>query len=204
MSEYRTLHGEGPTWRTVVLTSLLGAVLALAVCFLTPVQYSSSIRILITQVNATGLDPYTAVKSTERIAQTLSELMYSTTFYTNVVTQARDFDTSYFPTDEYERRKLWSKTIESSVAAGTGILTVTAYHPVRTDARKLVDSAAKEIVLQTPSYFGSTVRAQVIDSPLDSRWIARPEYVKNTLFGLFLGFLVGIAWLLFKQIRWRF
>jgi len=59
-------------WKSIALLTLLGALLALGASFAQPLRYSSTERVLITQTNATGLDPYTAIKSTERIAQNLS------------------------------------------------------------------------------------------------------------------------------------
>lgn len=180
---------------------VLGACLALGVSLFLSKEYSSSVRVLITQINATGLDPYTAIKSTERIAENLNEIMYTTSFFNNVMAQVQGFDPSYFPVDEYQKRKLWKETVSASVAPGTGIMTVTAYHPTRASARVLVEAAAREMSIQAPNYFGSSVRAQVIDSPLDSRWYARPNFVSNVGFGFLLGFFVGLGWVLYRQLR---
>jgi capsular polysaccharide biosynthesis protein len=184
------------SWKLVLATGVLGALLALLFSLATPLQYSASVRILITQPNATGLDPYTAIKSTERIATSLSELMYTSTFFNSIVSQATGFDATYFPVDELNKRKAWRKAIAIGITPGTGIMNILAYHPDRAQARILVDAAAKEIAAQAPNYFGYQVRVQVIDAPLDSRWFAKPNFVTNGLFGLMVGFLVGIAWVL--------
>jgi uncharacterized protein involved in exopolysaccharide biosynthesis len=186
------------TWRWLALTSVLGIFFAVLFSFATPLQYSSSVRVLITQPNVTGLDPYTALKSTERIAGSLSELVYSTTFYNNVVSQAQGLDATYFPTDEYAQRQAWRKTVATTITPGTGIMNVTAYHPNRQQARILVAAVARELAVEAPNFFGYSVRVQVIDSPLDSRWFARPDFVVNGFFGLFIGLLLGIAWILVR------
>lgn len=184
------------SWRTLVVTTVLGTVFALALSFLQPLQYSSTVRLLITQTNTAAIDPYSALKFTERIASGLSELLYSSTFSNNILQNAKDLDQAYFPSDEYSKRKLWQKTVETSVSPGSGILTVTAYHPRRDQARSLVESASRELAVQAPNYFGTNVRVQVIDAALPSRWYARPNLPKNGLLGFGIGLFLGIAWLL--------
>ncbi len=183
-------------WRVWALTACAGLVLAFGVTLFIPRVYSSTARVLITQPNVSGLDPYTATKSTERIAITLSELVYTTTFFDNTLTQAKGFDVSYFPTNERARRKAWRKAIETSAKPGTGIMTVAAYHPDRAQARILVDAATRELATEAPNFFGYNARVQVIDSPLESRWFARPAFLADSVFGLLLGLFVGIAWML--------
>lgn len=183
-------------WRVWALLGFAGLVFALVVTLFIPRAYSSTVRVLITQPNVTGLDPYTATKSTERIASTLSELVYTTTFFDNTLAQAKAFDATFFPTDERDRRKAWRKTIETATTPGTGIMTVTAYHPDRAQAQVLVDAATRELAVEAPNFFGYSARVQVIDSPLPSRWFARPAYLMDALFGLLLGLFVGVAWVL--------
>ena len=181
--------------------ALLGALFAIAFSFLSPIQYSSSVRLLITQANTVGTDPYTTLKFTERIAGSLSELLYSSSFANNIISEAKGLSQTAFSTDEYERRKQWQKTIETAVTPGTGIMVITAYQTTRDQATSLVDAASHELALQAPNYFGSNVRVQVIDTPLPSQWIARPTFLKNGLFGAVLGFMIGLIWAVAKQGR---
>lgn len=183
-------------WRTLLITSVLGAVLALAFSLVQPLQYASTVRLLITQTTSSAVDPYSALKFTERIAGSLSELLYSSTFANNILQNAKDLSPGYFPQDEYAKRKLWQKTVEAGVSPGTGILTVSAYHPRRDQAKILVEAASRELTVQAPNYFGANVRVQVIDAPLDSRWYARPNIPKNAILGFGIGLFLGIAWLL--------
>jgi capsular polysaccharide biosynthesis protein len=185
------------SWRQLTLTTLIGLVLALAFSFAQPLLYSSSVKLLITQTNTTGLDPYTAIKATERIAQNLAEIIYTSAFFDTVVNDD-SVDASYFPVDEIRKRKKWRNTIETSVSPGTGIMGITAYHQERNQATTIAVLAAKELAIQAPNYFGFSVRIQVIDSPLPSRFIARPDFVTNAMFGAIAGILLGLAWVLWK------
>lgn len=184
-------------WRQVALVAVLGCVLALGFSFVQPFQYSSTVKLLITQTNPTGLDPYTAIKSTERIAQNLGEIVYTTAFF-SVVANDPSVDASSFPTDEIKKRRAWRETIETSVEPGTGIMTIVAYHRDRDQATNLAVRTANELSVQAPNYFGFSVRVQVIDSPLPSRFFARPNIAKNALFGTMAGLLLGLTWVLWK------
>lgn len=185
------------SWRQIVLATLVGVVLTLAFSLVQPLKYSSSVKLLITQTNPTGLDPYTAIKSTERIAQNLSEIVYTTAFFDTVVNDG-SVDASYFPSDEINKRKLWKETVESTVTPGTGIMTIAAYHPDRNQATTLAVRTAKQLAIEAPNYFGFSVRVQVIDAPLPSRFFAKPNFFTNAGFGAVAGLLIGLSWVLWK------
>lgn len=184
-------------WRLVALATLLGLVLALGFSLVQPLRYSSTVRLLITQTNVTGLDPYTAVKSTERIAQNLAEVIYTTSFF-NAIVASETIDRSYFPSDEIKKRSTWRDTVSTAVVPGTGVMNVTAYHTDRGQAAALAVRVAQELANQAPNYFGYSVRVQVIDDPLPSRFFAKPDFISNGLMGLIAGFLIGMAWVLGK------
>lgn len=185
------------SWKQLTVLTLLGLVLALALSLVQPLQYSSSVKMLITQTNPTGLDPYTAIKSTERIAQNLSELIYTTAFFDSVTADA-SIDSTYFSTDDIKKREQWERTISTTVSPGTGIMTVTAYHSNRGQAQVLAVSTARELSVQAPNFFGFSVRAQVIDAPLQSRYFARPNFLVNGAFGAIVGLFIGLSWVLWR------
>ncbi len=188
-------------WRLPVGLAVLGLVFALLFSLILPFQRSSTVRVLITQPTASGLDPYTAIKSTERVASSLSELIYTTTFFDNVLSANAEIDKTYFPQDEYDRRRLWRQSIETAVTPGTGIMSLSAFHRDPAQARLIVDGVAREMATQTPTYFGYNIRVQIIDAPLDSRWFARPEFVQNGALGAGLGALLGLTIILWRTLR---
>lgn len=184
-------------WRQMVLATLMGLVLALAFSLVQPLRYSSSVKLLITQTNSSGVDPYTAIKSTERIAQNLSEIVYTSGFF-NTIMDDSAIDKTYFPTDEINKRKKWENTISTYVSAGTGLMSITAYHTSRDQAQALAVKVAQQLAVQAPNYFGFAVRVQVIDAPLPSRFFAKPNFATNAALGASVGFLLGLAWVLWK------
>lgn len=185
------------SWRQLVLTTLVGFILAVGFSFIQPFEYSSDVKLLITQTNPTGLDPYTAIKSTELIAQNLSEIIYTTAFFNGVISNS-SVDANSFPSEEAARRKAWRRTIETAIAPRTGVMTITAYHHDRDQATVLASLTSERLAEQAPELFGFSVRAQVIDTPLASTFFTRPDFVKNALFGATAGILLGLAWVLWK------
>jgi hypothetical protein len=183
------------SWPALLFGGLVGALLAALLSFIQPLEHSSTVRLLITQPGATNTDPYTILKSNERIAQNLSQLLYTSSFFENILTQAEGVDRDFFPVDEYDRRRAWGRSIGTTVEPGSGLMLVTIFHPSRDQAHALVQAATQELAKQAPNFFGYSVRVQVIDAPLDSRWIARPNFLNNALAGLILGALLGLLWM---------
>jgi len=202
MASINILHLYVRAWRLLLLVTLGGLVNAILVSVLQPLKFSSTVRLLITQTNATGVDPYTAIKSTERIGQNLTEIAYTSSFF-NAVTKQEGIDTAYFSTDEIDKRKEWQKTVAINVVPGTGVMDVVVYHKDRNQATLLAVAVAKELATQAPNYFGYSVRLQIIDDPLPSRFFAQPDFVQNGALGAIFGFLVGSLWVLakMKEIR---
>ncbi|MFA6429587.1 MAG: hypothetical protein WCV84_03775 [Patescibacteria group bacterium] len=187
--------------RTLVLTAVLGVIFAVGFSFFLPLHYGSTVRVFVTQTSATGLDPYTAVKTSERVAQSLSELLHTTTFFTGTMSSAMGFDLNYFPNDDLERRKLWENSVKAKIEPNTGIMAITAFHPLREQAHILANAIGQQLVEVSPTYFGTGVSVKVIDAPLDSRWFAKPNFLVNGLLGAFIGLLFGAGWLLVKAGR---
>jgi capsular polysaccharide biosynthesis protein len=182
-------------WSNLLVCAVMGAVVAIGISLVLPKQYSSTMRLLVTQANVAGLDPYTALKSTEQIAGNVRELVYSSLVANKVLSDTQGIDASYFSQNENDRRKEWQKTVEVAVVPGTGILTATVYHPDREQAQRLVQGVAKAIIDQAPN-FGYNAQAKIIDTPLPSRWFVRPDIVMNAIYGAAFGLILAVIWLL--------
>ena len=198
MASTNILYLYARAWRLLLLVTLGGMIIALLGSAIQPLKFSSTIRLLITQTNATGVDPYTAIKSTERIGQNLTEIIYTSSFF-NAVMQQSGIDSTYFPQDEIDKRQEWKDTVETNVVAGTGIMEVTVYHKDRNQATAIAVAVAKELAAQAPNYFGYSVRLQIIDDPLPSRFFAKPDFLRNGALGALFGFLIGSLWVLVKM-----
>lgn len=189
-------------WHTIILYAVLGALIALLVSFLQPLRYSSTIRLLVLQSSDSSVDAFTASRSEERIADNLSSIVYTTTFFDEVMNAGFDIQTSTFSNTEQKRRKTWEKTIVTTVSRGTGFLTITAYHADVREAEKLARAVAFILTTQTDKFTSTpNVRVRVIDAPLNSRWPVKPNIPINVFSGAILGGLIGVGYVLLQTER---
>lgn len=183
---------------------LLGLVVALLASLIQPLKYSSTVRLLVRQDIGTAVDAYTASRSEERIAEDLATVVYTTTFFDDVINAGFSIDGAYFPDADYKRRREWSRTIDATVARGSGFMTVTTYHTDVEQAEQIVRAVAFVLTQNAGDYTsGSNITVKLIDAPLNSRWPVRPNLLANGLSGLVLGGLVGIGFVLTKYEKIR-
>jgi len=193
------------SWSTIVLFAVFGLVLAVILSFLNRLEYSSTVRLLIIQ-DVGVVDAYTAARSSERIAEDLSTITYTTSFYDKVMDAGFGIDEDYFDADEYKRRKQWNKTISTTVARGTGLLTIKAYHQDVDQAERIASAIAFVLTNEGWTYTsGGSITVRLVDEPLNSRWPARPNIPANAFSGLVLGGLIGVVYVMiqFERVRRR-
>ena len=184
-------------WKKIALFAVLAAIFATVVSFAFPLRHSSSMRLLILQKQLSAVDPYTAIKASERISDNLAQILYTTSFYDKVMAAQFNIDESVFGQDERKRRALWRETIATQVVRGSGMLDVTVYHVEPEQAEQL--SQAIAFVLTTEGYKyvgGGDLEVRQVDSPLVSRWPVKPNIPANALAGLVLGFIAGSGYVL--------
>lgn len=199
---YSTIITRG--WATIIAFAFVGLVIALLVSFLQPLRYSSTVRLLLLQANASSLDAYTASRSTERLAENLATIVYTTSFFDQVMSAGFDIDQTVFPDREDKKRKAWGKMVFASVSRGNGLLTLTVYHVDVVQAEQIVNAMAYVLTQQAASYLsGGDVSVRVVDTPLNSRWPARPNIPANAFSGLVLGGLAGVGYILLQAERVR-
>ncbi|MFZ2681950.1 MAG: hypothetical protein WAZ14_02560 [Patescibacteria group bacterium] len=190
-------------WPTVLLFATFGLVLAALLSLVRPLEYSSTTRILITQELGI-VDAYTASRSAERIADDLSSIVYTSTFFDKVMNSGFLIDTEYFPADSIKRRAKWENAISASVSRSSGLLAIKAYHTDVDQAQEIAQAVAYVITTQGWTYTsGGNITVQVVDEPLNSRYPVRPNIPVNGVSGLFLGAIGGAAYVLIQAERLR-
>lgn len=201
MARYTKLTPVVSGWPTVLLFGAVGLLLAVLLSFIPRLEYSSTTRLLITQQLGT-VDAYTAARSAERIAEDLSNAVYTSSFYLRVFELNPEIDRSYFPEDETRFRTAWENTVSASVSRGTGLLTVRAYHEDVEQAELLATAVAALLTDQGWTYTsGANISVQVVDAPLNSSLPVRPNIILNGFSGLILGLLAGIGYILIQVER---
>lgn len=166
------------------------AVLATALSFVRPLEYSSTVRLLIVPRQTLGLDPYVAIRTAERISENLASIIYTTSFFEKVLAEDADIDRNYFNVREYKKRRQWQRMIETQVSRGGGLLMIRVYHPNRDQAGKLITAVGNVLRSEGWTYVGGgDLPISIVDAPLTSRWPSRPNIPMNALAGFALGII---------------
>lgn len=180
-------------WRKLLAVTLIVLLLALVATIVQPFKYKATESILILQKSGFSIDAYSASKSEERIATKLSQVVYSSSFFDQVLGSGLAIDKSYFSADEKNRRKEWAKTIAADVPSGLGKLVITVYHTDPNQALLISRAVAYELTSRKSDYIGiSDVDLRVIDAPLVSKFPVRPNIFLNIILGLASGFFIGV------------
>lgn len=204
MSQQNYIRDITNQWHAVVMFGLLALVLALIISFVQPLKYSSTVRLLILQDVGSGVDAYTASRAEERIADNLSTIVYTSTFYDQVMGAGFSIDQNAFPKDAYKIRKAWGKMVKATVARGSGLLSVTVYHSDVNQAEQIVNAIANVFTQRVGEYTsGGAVSVRLVDEPLNSRWPVKPNIIANILSGFVLGGFAGVGYVLLQAERLR-
>lgn len=187
----------------MVLFAVLGLVLAVVFSFLRPLEYSSTTGLLIIQ-NVGVVDAYTAARSSERIAEDLATVAYTTSFFDKVMAAGFAIDDTYFPEDETKKRKKWEKMVSTTVARGTGYLTIKVFHQDVEQAEQISHAISFVLTNEGWTYTsGGNITVRLVDEPLNSRWPARPNIPANAFAGFVLGGLLGVGYIVLQTERIR-
>jgi len=204
MSEtsYTTIINRG--WKRIMIFASASAVFAIAVSLAFPLQYSSSMRLLIIQRQLSTADPYTAIKASERIADNLAQILYTTSFYDKIMAAKFNVDEAAFGQDEIKKRRRWRDTIATQVVRGSGMLDVTVYHVDPEQAEQISQAVAFVLTTEGSKYVGGgDLEIRLVDDPLVSKWPVKPNLLANALAGLVLGGLAGVGYVLTAASRRR-
>jgi len=176
--------------KLIFLVGILVAMVASALTFLFPLQYRADAQVLIISKTRTGVDPYTVVRSAERVGENVAQVMKTDDFYQKVKSQADNgVDWNYFESDgERSKRKIWQSTLVPSVVYGTGVLNISTFHSDAQEATKIASAAANALVTQGWEYVGGDVTMKVVNEPVATKWPVKPNIFLNAL----LGFIVGV------------
>lgn len=192
--EINTIVNE---WRKVIMFGVLAAVIAGALSFLFPLKKSATMSLLLIQKQLSQTDPYTAIKASERIADNLGSIIYTTSFFDKVRSSNFNIDWSILSNVERTRRKQWRDMIETQVVRGSGILMITVFNTKGEQANEIARAIAFILTTDGASYIGGgDLQVKLVDDPLVSRFPVKPNIPANILTGFALGVLGGAVYVL--------
>ncbi|MCX6800533.1 MAG: hypothetical protein NT091_05310 [Candidatus Falkowbacteria bacterium] len=182
-------------WRDILNVTLLACILASIITVVQPLKYRSSMNLLVIQEGTVNLDYYTASKSTQYLSDILTQVIYSSSFFDNVMNSGFKINNN-FSTDEQKRKKEWAKTVDAAAMKDTGIISVDAYSTDRNQVEQIVQAVSYILKTKNSEYHGSgdSVKVKIIDQPITTNWPVRPNLFSNLAIGAITGLFVG-TWL---------
>jgi capsular polysaccharide biosynthesis protein len=181
-------------WRAIVLFGLVVGFVSLAVSLFFPLEYRADADVLIIAKSRTGVDPYTIVKSAERVGDSLVQIVHTDDFYAKVIEEALDrVDVREFDTlSARKKRKEWQRVVKPSVVYGTGVLKVSAFHRDPAKASDLASAVIDTLAKYGWEYVGGDVSIRVVNAPVVTDYPVRPNLLLNTIAGFFAGVLLMV------------
>jgi len=184
-------------WRKVLVVNMVVLLLGLVITLVRPFEYRAESSVYVVQKSSFSIDAYSASKSEERIASKLGQILYSSSFFEEILTSGYDIEKDYFPEDEYKKRKKWEKTVETKVPGGLSKLEIFVYHPDPRQAMQISQAITYTLTHNKEEFIGiSDVDLKVLDSPLVSKYPVRPNVLLNLILALVIGGALGIAFVL--------
>ena len=182
-------------WKKIFLITLLVLLLALLYSLVQPFLYRSSVSVLVLQKSSFSIDAYSATKSEERVANKLSQVIYSSLFLDQIINSGFNVDKSYFPLDELKRRQKWGKTVSVEVPVALSRLNVFIYHTDPNQALQISQAVAYILTSNKSQFIGiEDIELKVLDTPLVSKYPVRPNIAVNLFLGLLFGLMIGVAY----------
>lgn len=189
-------------WKTIAVSAVVVMAAAAALSFVRPLEYSSTMRLLIIQKAGVNLDPYTAIRSAERIADNLSQVIHTSVFYDKVTAAGFSIDRSYFDPVETKLRKQWSDMVSTQVTHETGFLQISVYHKDKEQASEIARAVAFVLTTEGNQFIGGRdLEIRLVDSPLQSRFPVRPNIPLNAFLGAVIGVVLSSLYLVAGEAR---
>lgn len=191
-SEYLSLIRQKK--QTIASLLIVFLVIAAALTFIQPFQYSAQSSLLVVRDYIPGVDPYQVSKSNEYVAKVLAKVVNSSSFYSEIMGAGFNINRTYFGEDAKKQRNTWQKTVKAGVTSDAGVLELTVFHPDRSQADQILRAVNATIKSNHEQYHGAgkAIAINVIDQPYVSAAPVKPNIAAN----LVLAFLFGLVFAL--------
>lgn len=189
-------------WKTIAATALIATVLAAGLSFLRPLEYSSTMRLFIIQDSTKSQNTLETIRSAERVADILSQFIYTSLFFDKVNAAGFDIDKEYFQENENKRRKQWSNIVATRVTHETGFLEITVYHTDKNQASEIARAIGFVLTTEGNRFVGgASLDIQLVDTPLQSRFPVRPNIPLNAFLGAVIGIILSSLYLVVGEAK---
>lgn len=156
-------------------------------------EYSSTARVIIIQKSLQGSDAFIAARSSERLSIILSEVMYSNSFFNDILATSSKI-TDDFGNDPALRREEWQRQVKNRIDSDKGIIEIATYDKNKIQSAEILNGVLKLLIENGEKYHGSSnTEIRIIDEPLTSKEPVRPNTMFNTVAAGVLAFIGVLA-----------
>lgn len=168
---------------------------------ISPLQYRSEAKLLIVQKHSFNIDAYAAARSSERVAQILSQVVYTDSFMRQVIRRIpEDSSSPLFGSNERKARKTWNKTITVKVAPNSNLLEIKVYDKNIKQAEEIISAISYILINRGVNYHGGeNIIIKQVDSPLNSRYPVRPNIPLNLALAFILGLILSVGFFYYQE-----
>lgn len=187
--------------KKIILGAAVGLVAFLIGSVFFTWEYSATTRLLVIPSSSLGVDPYTTIKSAERISENLAQVIHTSSFFDRVVKTQQQFNfdpAGFVNLIEVKRRTAWEKAVVTEVVPGTGFLDLKVYNKDKEQAVNWASAISYTLSTQGFEYTSSNVQIKIVDTPLASRFITRPNFLMLGFIGIIVGSMISATYILFK------
>lgn len=181
-------------WHVIFMTTLVVFVLVTIITLVQPQRYRSTVNLLVVQRYSWNMDAYSASRSTLYLASILSKVIYSQSFFDQVMNAGFGVKNT-FSRDPEDRSEEWEKTVSTETLEQTGVIAISVYHTERDQAEKISRAIENVLTTKGEQYHGggNQVTLKTIDAPYTTARPVLPNIPLNLVAGLVLGFFLGFA-----------
>lgn len=183
--------------KTIYGIMALFLVLAIGLIAVQRFKYSAESQLLVVQEYSGVVDAYTASKSSEHLSSVLASVVSSNSFYTKVMTTSPSINTAYFGTSPKDQVREWGNTVKAQSINDSGIITITIYHPDKSEAEKIAGAVNYVLMTQHSAYDGAgeAVKVRLINQPITSSFPVKPNVPLIVLTSLVLGGIFSLMYI---------
>lgn len=181
--------------QTILIIVCIFVISALLLSLAQTMKYTVKSRLLVIQ-NAGASDAYVLSKSNEYLGTLFAEIVYSSSFYDQVLSSNYNISQSYFTGSYSQQIKKWQSTVKTRTQGNTGIIEIYVYHPQVSEAKKIALAVNDILMNKNQAYQGGEgVRINIIDQPIASNFPNKPNLFNNLAIAFFGSLLVSMFYI---------
>jgi capsular polysaccharide biosynthesis protein len=182
-------------WLVILIVVILAAAFSFGISLIQTPKYRASVKVLIIQKQANRMDAYTASRSAQAIGEVLSKVVYTSSFFDQVMQTGFKINKEQFSKDIEKKKKEWKEMISARVIDEAGTVQVDVFHKDQKQAEQIAYAITYVMVASGSQYHGGgeQIEIKMIDVPTVSKKPVKPNVLQNTLGGFILGFLAATS-----------